>query len=112
MMAQMPPVDQSAQAASNRAVGVALLVATSVGWSLAGVAVKKAQVQPVLFVFVRSLSAAAAMAMAVGIVRGPRPHLGWMALSAVLHTAVVTTFVAAMSLGTAEIGRASCRERV
>jgi len=85
-------------------VGVAMLVAVSVLWSFAGVAVKTAGMHPLGFAFYRCLFAALPMAVFAGLGVGRRPAARWMVLSVCVYTAVVTCFVASMSLSTAAAG--------
>jgi drug/metabolite transporter (DMT)-like permease len=81
-----------------------MLIAVSVLWSLAGLAVKTAKMDPLAFAFYRCLAAAAPMAVLALFSSGRRPPMRWMSLSVVVYALVVTPFVASMSLGTAASG--------
>jgi drug/metabolite transporter (DMT)-like permease len=96
--------EAAAAARAGRAVGVAMLVAASVLWSLSGVAVKTLHLPAIAFTLYRSLGAAAAMAVAAPLMTGRRPRGDWMAISAILYTGVVTLLVLAMTLSTAAVG--------
>lgn len=87
-----------------RAVGVALLLITSIGWSLSGVAVKLVQAHPLAFAFWRSAAAAVFMAALVPLFTGTRPRGRWMGLCILLYAAVVALLIAAMTYGTAAKG--------
>src|SRR5258708_32431420 len=93
--------DAQHSAARRRAVGVAMLIAASVLWSLAGVAVKTLKLPPISFVIYRSLGAVVAMLVAAAFIPGRRPNPLWMLISAGLYTAVVTLFILATTLKTA-----------
>jgi drug/metabolite transporter, DME family len=103
-LAATPPAARDAR----RAVGIVMLLAASVLWSFAGIAVKVAELPPLAFTFWRSLAAAAALgvAMLVGIpgAAGRWPRDRWMAASMLLYTAVVALLITATAYGNA--GRA------
>src|SRR5260370_12416321 len=93
--------DAQHSAARRRAVGVAMLIAASVLWSLAGVAVKTLKLPPLSFVIYRSLGAVVAMTIVAAFMPGRRPHPLWVVVSAGIYTAVVTLFLMATTLKTA-----------
>ncbi|MCY2951942.1 MAG: DMT family transporter [Planctomycetota bacterium] len=93
-----------ATSSGSRSVGVAMLIAVSILWSLAGLSVKTAKMNPMAFAFYRCVAAAIPMAVLALFSVGRRPTAGWMSLSAVVYTLVVTPFIAAMTLGTAASG--------
>src|SRR2546423_11026343 len=88
-------------AVRRRAVGVAMLIAASLLWSLAGVAVKLLDLRSISFVIYRSLGAVLAMTIVAAFMPGRRPNPRWMVLSALIYTAVVTLFIMATTLKTA-----------
>jgi drug/metabolite transporter, DME family len=100
---QLLPLDTN-HPHGGRGVGVALIISASVLWSLSGVAVKIAQVDPLTFTFWRSAAATAAMAMVLPLTTGRRPDAAWMLLSALVYTLVVTTLIASMTKSTAATG--------
>jgi drug/metabolite transporter (DMT)-like permease len=89
---------------SPRTLGILMLLAASVLWSISGAGVKLAQMHPVTFAMYRSAFAAAAMLAIVPYSAGRRPVPAWMAASIVTHTIVVTLLIAAMTLSTAAAG--------
>ena len=91
-------------AARRRAVGVMMLVAASILWSVSGVAVKTLKLPPIAFTLYRSIGAAIAMGAIAPFMPGRRPAGRWMAFSAVLYTAVVFLLITAMTVSTAAIG--------
>jgi drug/metabolite transporter (DMT)-like permease len=93
-----------ATAARSRGVGVAMLILASVMWSLSGVAVKTVHMDAIGFALWRSVAAGLAMAAMLPFSRGRLPHAGWMMLVIVLHAAVVTLLITAMTLSTAAAG--------
>lgn len=88
----------------RRAVGVLMLIAASILWSVSGVAVKKINMDPIGFAFWRSLAAGVSMIALLPFSRGRAPAVGPMALSIVLHAAVVSLLVSAMTKSTAAAG--------
>lgn len=84
--------------------GVMLLLIAAVLWSISGVAVKLAEMNPLAFAFYRSLAAAIALAALLPLSRGLRPLNRWMLLSVVVYTIVVSLLITAMTLGTAAKG--------
>ncbi len=96
-----PPSDLT----SRRWVGVALLLATATLWSLAGVAVKVAGVEPLGFTAIRSAGAALAMLPLLGIgaklTGAARPAGRLMWPTAVCYTVMVGAFIVASAVGTA-----------
>ncbi len=88
----------------RRAVGIALLVAASVLWSVSGVAVKVVQAHPIAFAFWRSAGAAAAVLPLALLTGGRLPRWNLMLLSIGLYTAVVTLLIAAMTGSSAGTG--------
>lgn len=88
----------------DRAIGVAMLIAASALWSLSGVAVKLVKMDAIGFAFWRSLAAGVAMLALLPWSRGERPNARWMGVSIILHAAVVTLLVTAMTLSTAAAG--------
>jgi drug/metabolite transporter (DMT)-like permease len=101
---ESPAVSANQSAARRRAVGVAMLVAASVLWSVSGVAVKTLKIPSISFTLYRSIGAAAAMALVAPFMAGRRPHWQWMGLSALLYTAVVLLLVTSMTISTAAVG--------
>ena len=87
-----------------RALGVLMLVAASVGWSISGLAVKVVQTHPLSFALWRSAGAAVLMAAMIPLFTGSRPRGRWMGLSILLYTAVVALLIAAMTYATAAKG--------
>lgn len=97
--------DQSpARAARRRAVGVGMLLVASVLWSVSGVAVKTIRMDPIGFAFWRSLAAGVAMVALLPFSKGAKPQAAPMGLSIVLHAAVVSLLVTAMTSSTAAAG--------
>src|SRR3954449_13029283 len=90
--------------ARRRRVGVAMLVAASVLWSLSGLAVKLAGMNPLAFAMWRSLAGAVALGAAVWFAPGRWPRAKWMVPTVLCYTAVVSLLLAAMTLGTAARG--------
>ncbi|CAN5417121.1 DMT family transporter [soil metagenome] len=88
----------------RRAVGVLMLLVASVLWSVSGVAVKTIRMDPIGFAFWRSLAAGVGMIVLLPFSRGRAPAIGPMGLSIVLHAAVVTLLVSAMTQSTAAAG--------
>src|SRR3954465_7074617 len=88
----------------SRGVGVAMLILASVMWSLSGIAVKTVHMDAIGFALWRSVAAGLAMAAMLPFSRGRLPHAGWMTLVIVLHAAVVTLLITAMTLSTAAAG--------
>ena len=91
---------------AGRAAGVFMLIAASVLWSLAGVSVKVAKMDPLAFTLYRSLAASAALLLLLPLGRkwGRAPRAGWAAVSAVLYTTVVALFIVATTVSTAATG--------
>jgi drug/metabolite transporter (DMT)-like permease len=87
-----------------RTVGVAMLIAASVLWSISGVALKKIHIDPIGFAFWRSLAGGIFLAALLPFSRGVAPRWNWMALAIVLHAIVVTLLLTAMALSTAAAG--------
>ncbi len=81
-----------------------MLVVASVLWSLSGLAVKLAAMDPLAFAMWRSLAGAAALALALPLTRGRWPRAKWMVPTVVTYTAVVSLLLAAMTWGTAARG--------
>ena len=88
----------------GRGVGVLMLIAASVLWSVSGVAVKWVNMDAIGFAFWRSLAAGAGMALLLPLSRGSAPDARWMTLAAVLHAVVVTLLITAMTSSTAAAG--------
>jgi drug/metabolite transporter, DME family len=88
----------------QRSVGILLLIAASVLWSISGVALKVVDLDPIGFAFWRSLGAAAAMGVVIPFSSGRLPRWRWMLLSVLLYTAVVTLLITAMARSTAATG--------
>lgn len=87
-----------AERGRRRGVGMALLVVTSVLWSLSGVAVKLAQMDPLAFTFYRSLSGAVALALVLPLTHGRLPQRRWMLAATPRQlTIVLTTGVVQMA---------------
>jgi len=93
-----------AEKSRGRAVGVVMLIAASVLWSISGVVLKKTHVDPVGFAFWRSLAAGICMAALLPFSRGVPPKLKWLALAIALHAIVVTLLLTSMALFTAAAG--------
>jgi drug/metabolite transporter (DMT)-like permease len=90
--------------ARRRRTGVAMLIAASVLWSLSGLAVKLAGMNPLAFAMWRSLAGGVALGSRCGSRRGAgRGRSGWCRRS-LCYTAVVSLLLAAMTLGTAARG--------
>src|SRR5215213_7628432 len=88
----------------RRAVGVLMLIVASILWSVSGVAVKTIKMDPIGFAFWRSLAAGIIMIALLPFSRGRAPAAGPMAMSIVLHAAVVSLLVSAMTASTAAAG--------
>jgi drug/metabolite transporter (DMT)-like permease len=88
----------------SRAQAVTLLVLASVGWSLGGLAVKLAAMDPMAFAFLRALFAGLALLLLLPMAGGILPPLRWIGLAALLYCANVTLVIVAMSRGTAAAG--------
>ena len=88
----------------RRAVGIALLIAASVMWSLSGVAVKVVRVDSIAFAFWRSAGAALAMLPIAPFAPGRLPRPRMLLLSVALYTAVVTLLITAMTGSSAGTG--------
>lgn len=97
------PLERAAWA-PGRGAGVAMLLAAAVLWSLSGVAVKVANIDPVAFAFFRSLAAGVVMLPLIGFGRGAWPQARWMAASVLLYTTVVTLLILSMTRSTAATG--------
>jgi drug/metabolite transporter (DMT)-like permease len=99
------PID-TAEARARRAAGVAMLLVAAALWSLSGVAVKVANMNPFAFAFYRSLAAAlvmlALLPRARGLGRPPVPR--WAVASALLYTVVVSLLILSMTASTAATG--------
>ncbi len=95
--------DHAAQA-RPRAVGVMLLIATSVLWSLSGVVVKVVSIAPIPFAFWRSAAAGLVMLPLLRLGAGPWPQARWMLLCIAVYTAVVSLLITAMTRSTAAAG--------
>ena len=81
-----------------------MLIVASVLWSVSGVAVKTIRMDPIGFAFWRSLAAGISMIALLPFSRGAKPQAAPMALSIVLHAAVVSLLVTAMTSSTAAAG--------
>jgi drug/metabolite transporter (DMT)-like permease len=90
--------------AQRRRSGIVMLLAASVLWSLSGLAVKLAAMDPLAFAMWRSLAGAVALGAAIPLARGRWPSARWMIPTVVCYTAVVSLLLAAMTLGTAARG--------
>jgi drug/metabolite transporter, DME family len=91
-------------ARQRRVVGIALLIAASVMWSLSGVAVKVVRVDSIAFAFWRSAGAALAMLPLAPFASGKLPRPRMLLLSVALYTAVVTLLITAMTGSSAGTG--------
>ena len=90
---------------ASRQLGVLMLIAASVLWSLAGLAVKTARIpNPVVFVFYRCVAAAVPMALLIRLSAGKAPGPRLMGLSIVTYAAVVGFLIASMTIDTAATG--------
>ncbi|QDT17706.1 putative inner membrane transporter yiJE [Alienimonas californiensis] len=89
----------------GRWVGIALLLATATLWSLAGVAVKVAGVEPLAFTSLRSVGAALIMLPLLGfgatLTGSARPAARLMWPTALCYTVMVGAFIVASAVGTA-----------
>lgn len=81
-----------------------MLLGASVLWSLSGLAVKLAAMDPLAFAMWRSLAGAVALGVVVWFAPGRWPRAKWMAPTVLVYTAVVALLLAAMTLGTAARG--------
>src|SRR5688500_1960855 len=83
----------------GRSAGVAMLLLAAVLWSVSGVAVKVARMDPIAFAFYRALAAALAMLALLPLGRGMGrpPQLKWAAASVLLYTAVVSLLIMSMT---------------
>ena len=108
-MTPAPPPEPTASPSdatpSDRWTGVALLLATALLWSLAGVAVKVAGTAPLAFTSLRSAGAALAMLPLLGLgaklTGAARPAPRLMAPVAACYAVMVGAFIVASSIGTA-----------
>jgi drug/metabolite transporter (DMT)-like permease len=100
----MGDTPHSSTASHPRAVGVVLLVATSILWSLSGVFVKTVNIDSIAFAFWRSLAAGVAILPLIWLSRQPWPNLHWMLLSMAVYAAVVSLLITAMTDATAAVG--------
>src|SRR5215218_5088763 len=89
---------------ASRSRGVAMLIAASVLWSLSGLAVKLAGMNPLAFAMWRSLAGAVALGGAMWFAPGCWPRAKWMVPTVLTYTAVVSLLLAAMTFGTAARG--------
>ena len=89
---------------SPRTFGVVLLVIAAGLWSLTGLAVKQAMMEPFAFAVWRALGAAATAAMVIPWTRGARPHFRWTLLATVLNAVVAGTVIWTMTRSTAARG--------
>ncbi|HEV2295679.1 MAG TPA: DMT family transporter [Tepidisphaeraceae bacterium] len=87
-----------------RSRGILLLLVASVLWSLSGLAVKLAAMDPLAFAMWRSLAGAVALGVAVWFAPGRWPRANWMIPTVLVYTAVVALLLAAMTFGTAARG--------
>jgi drug/metabolite transporter (DMT)-like permease len=99
-LSSLPVHDEHAR----RRAGIVMLVAASVLWSLSGLAVKLAGMDPLAFAMWRSLAGAAALGIAIPLAPGRWPAARWMAPTVAVYAAVVSLLIAAMTLGTAARG--------
>ena len=95
-------------ARDRRWVGVLLVLGAALLWSVAGVAVKVADVDPIAFTALRSAGAVLGMIPLLGV-GGRLTGRAWpgswpMAVTAAAYTLMVAAFVCSMSLGTAAEG--------
>ena len=104
MTEPVAPLTLQLDHARLRRRGIAMLLAASVLWSLSGVAVKLAVMDPVAFAMWRSLAGAVALGLAIPLARGRWPRAKWMAPTVLVYTAVVALLLAAMTFGTAARG--------
>jgi drug/metabolite transporter (DMT)-like permease len=88
----------------SRASGIALLILTSILWSLSGVVVKTVQIEPVTFAFWRSFAAGIAILPLIPLSKNPWPSGKWMLLSVGVYSFVVTLLITAMTRSTAAAG--------
>jgi drug/metabolite transporter (DMT)-like permease len=91
---------------SPRVMGVAMLLLAALLWSVSGVAVKVARMDPIAFAFYRSLAAAATMLVLVPLGRrlGRAPVARWAIPSVLVYTAVVSLLIISMTASTAATG--------
>lgn len=102
-MSQAEP-SAAAPLTRSRAIGIALLIVTSILWSISGVAVKLAEMNPLAFAFYRSLFAALALVLLLPWSKGLRPMGRWMFITVVFYAAVVALLITAMTMETAAKG--------
>jgi drug/metabolite transporter (DMT)-like permease len=88
----------------RRAVGVLILIVTSILWSLSGVVVKLVAIEPVPFAFWRSLAAGLVVVLLIPLSRDRLPDWRWMLLAVGIYTAVVSLLIIAMTRSTAAAG--------
>src|SRR5215218_8123009 len=89
---------------TTRGRGIGMLLVASILWSVSGLAVKLARMDPLAFAMWRSLAGAVALGVAIPFARGAWPRVKWMAPTVVVYTAVVALLLAAMTWGTAARG--------
>lgn len=90
--------------ASPRTLGVGLLIIAAALWSLTGLMVKLAAMEPFGFALWRAIGAFAASAMIVPWFRGSRPNARWTMLATLLNALVACTVIWTMSHSTAAKG--------
>lgn len=88
----------------TRSVGVGLLIAASILWSLSGLFVKKVNIDPVLFALWRSLAAGVVVLPLIALGGRVWPDPRGMLVSIGLYTCVVTLLITAMTRSTAATG--------
>lgn len=98
------PITSPAGLTRSRAIGIGLLIVTSVLWSISGVAVKLAEMHPLAFAFYRSLFAALVLALLLPWSKGVRPLGKWMLITIFFYAAVVALLITAMTRETAAKG--------
>jgi drug/metabolite transporter, DME family len=100
------PPPEPARDPAGRTAGVVMLIAASILWSLAGVAVKVARMDPLAFTLYRSLAASVALAVMLPLGRrwGRAPRPEWATVSALLYTAVLALFIISTTVSTAAAG--------
>lgn len=89
---------------SLRRTGLLLLIAAAVFWSLGGLAVKLAKLDPFVFTFLRSAGAISVLVLFLPVSRGRRTGPVATVLTGALFAGVMLTLISAMTFSTAAMG--------
>ncbi len=103
-LSPLPLETRGPRPAVGRGLGIVMLMTAAVLWSVSGVAVRVAGMDPIAFAFFRSLAAALAMLPLIPLGRGNRPRAWPMAASVVLSATVYALLILSMSVSTSGTG--------